>query len=239
MKVKKILCFLSLLFFVSGVLIAQEDLSQETEDTQKADWSMASQWGVGVKAGLNGVGFEVIKGLGDRLNVRLGYSTFSYSYTLEQDFQGLALEATAKATLGAAGLLIDFYPVKNIIHLTAGVVQNNTLIGVSVAPTSGFPYGDIEVPPEELGGVTAEIGPELAIAPYFGLGFGNTLSRSHRVSFNFELGTIYQGSPQITLDGTNMLGPMASDHNANVLMEAVEQYKWFPVLTLQLSFRII
>jgi hypothetical protein len=239
MKMKITTSLIILLFFFPGIMLSQEVTDPETNETPTADWSFASQWGVGVKAGLNGIGFEIVKGFGDRLNLRLAYSTFSYPYSTEQTIEGIDLLAEAKATLGAIGAIIDFYPVKNFIHLSAGVIQNNTLVSVSINPLSGFPYGDLTVPPEDLGGVSADLGPELSVAPYLALGFGNTLSRKHRVSFNFELGAIYQGAPQLYLDGSGMLAPMASDHNAQVIMDAIAPYKWFPVLNFQLTFKIL
>ncbi len=224
-------------FFFSLPSMAQEEQAIEPEN--KADWSIASQWGVGAKAGLNGLGFEIVKGFGDRLNLRVGYSGLTIPYSLEQTFEGFDLLAKANVKLGGASLLIDFYPVKNIIHLTAGVLQNNTLKTVGVSPQSGFPYGDLTIPAEDVGRIDANISLGMPYSPYFGLGFGNTLSREKVVSFNFELGALYHGGPAIDLSGDGIIGPMASEHNETVLSDAVAQYTWFPSLSLQLTFKII
>ncbi len=231
--------FLLIAFLLVGSLFAQENTIPESDETPVADWSFASQWGVGIKAGLAGVGFEVIKGFGDRLNVRLGYSNLSIPYSIEQSFEGFDLLAEANVKLGGGSLLVDYYAVKNVIHLTVGIVQNNTLISVGVSPKSGFPYGDLTIPPEAVGRIDAALSLGMPYSPYFGLGFGNTLSRAHRVSFNFELGALYHGAPQLDLSGEGIIGPMASEHNQTVIADAIAQYAWFPALSLQLSFRII
>jgi len=109
---------------------------------------------------------------------------------------------------------------------------------VEITSLSSYPYGDITVPPSEVGSLSATLTPGLKFSPYLALGVGNTLSRAHRVSFNFEMGAMYHGAPQLGLEGQGIIGPIASEHNQQVLMTAIEQYKWFPMASIQLSFRI-
>ncbi|MCK5821359.1 MAG: hypothetical protein KAH17_05720 [Bacteroidales bacterium] len=217
---------------------AQEGDSEPPND-YKSDYSMTTQWGVGIKAGIGGIGIEAIKGLGDRLNVRLGYSTLSIPYSIEQTFEGFDLLAEAEVKLGGASLLVDYYLVKNFVHLTAGIMQNRTAFGVTVTPLSGMPYGDLTIPPEDIGMISGQLSSGNLISPYLALGFGNTLSRKHMVSFNFEIGTLYHGNPSLDLNGEGIIGPLASEENETVIMEAIAQYKWMPMLTLQLSFKIL
>ncbi len=229
---------LSGLLLLSVCSSAQEEDVKATKD-YKSDYSMATQWGVGIKTGLGGIGIEAIKGLGDRLNVRLGYSALTIPYSIEQTLEGFDLSAEAKVKLGGASLLVDYYPIKNYLHLTAGIMQNRTAIGVTVTPLSGMPYGDLTIPPEDIGMIGAQLSSGNLISPYLALGFGNTLSRKHVVSFNFELGALYHGSPSLDLNGEGIIGPLASEENETVIMEAIAQYKWMPMFTLQLSFKIL
>ncbi|MFA5816976.1 MAG: hypothetical protein WC865_15320 [Bacteroidales bacterium] len=195
-------------------------------------------WGIGIKATTNGVGFEAVKGFGTRLNVRLGYSFLNIPISRDVPMEGYSAKVEANLKFGGANLFLDFYPVKKVIHLTAGVLQNAMRHTVTLTPTSDYPYGDIMVPAADLGIVEAIITPEIKFAPYFALGFGNTLSREHRVSFNFELGTFYQGAPQLSLTGTKKLNLMGSDNNEQLIMAAVAQYKWYPLISLQLTYSI-
>ncbi|MEA1877061.1 MAG: hypothetical protein U9N86_09350 [Bacteroidota bacterium] len=223
-----------LLFSVCG-------FAQEVEPAKdyKSDYSMSTQWGVGLKVGLGGVGIEAIKGLGDRLNVRLAYSTLTIPYSIEQAVEDIDLLAEAEVKLGGASLMVDYYPVKNFVHLTAGIMHNKTALGVTVTPLSGMPYGDLTIPPEDIGMISGQLSSGNLFSPYLALGFGNTLSRKHMVSFNFELGALYHGNPSLDLNGEGIIGPLASEENETVIMEAIAQYKWMPMLTLQLTFKIL
>lgn len=234
----------SLLWILIAALLAAAGIkgySQESDPTpkEKKQYPVAGLWGVGIKATTDGFGVEVVKGFGARLNVRLGYSFMKIPFSYPLEMEGFSATAEANLTFGGANLFLDFYPVKNVIHLTAGVIQNNMKHTVSLTPTSEYPYGDIMIPASELGMVEAIITPELKFSPYLALGFGNTLSREHRVSFDFELGALYHGAPQLDLVGTNMLSPMASENNEQVIMDAIAQYSWYPMMSIQLTFRII
>lgn len=203
------------------------------------DYSLGTQWGLGLKLGIHGIGVEVVKGFGDRINARLGYSYMSFPLNVEQSVEGYTIGAEAKLKLGGASFLIDYYPVKNYVHLTAGIFQNITAAEVSIIPLSGYPFGDLTIPSELLGTISASLSTEMPVYPYIAIGFGNTLSRLHRVSFNFEIGGLYQGAPIIDLEGSGMLTELASDHNAEVLSAAFEPYKWLPLISLQLTFKIL
>jgi len=236
---KKSLSFLLITVLLAGIGMKGFNQEADTTVTTKKQYPVAGLWGIGVKATTDGFGIEVVKGFGARLNVRLGYSFMKIPFSYPLEMEGFSATAEANLKFGGANLFLDFYPVKNSLHLTAGVVQNGMQHTISLIPTSDYPYGDITVPASELGMVEAIITPKLKFSPYVGLGFGNTLSREHRVSLNFELGALYHGAPQLDLVGTNMLSPMASENNEQVIMDAIAQYKWYPMMSLQMTFRII
>ena len=204
----------------------------------KPKTEISQLWGVGIKAGLNGVGLEIVKGFGDRVNVRLGYSGLTIPYSTTQNFEDYNLEIDAKVFLRGANLLADYYFKKNIFHITGGLILNKTLIDVNVKSLSNFLYGDISVPVEDVGTLTCQLGPGNQLSPYVGIGVGNTLSRKHRLSFSFELGTFYQGSPLIKLSGDGVIGPIAGEKNTTLINQAIAQYTWFPMLNFQLTYRI-
>jgi len=229
------------LFLASVMLIPSlnsngQDSITKPAESQYPAWGL---WGIGLKGSTDGLGVEVVKGFGTRLNIRLGYSYLKVPFTYPVTMELFSVDAQASLRFGGANLFLDFYPVKNVIHLTAGVMQNSMKHQVSIIPTSEYPYGDIMIPADELGSVEAILTPGLPFSPYLALGFGNTLSRQHRVSFNFEMGALYYGAPQLDLVGTKMLAPLASETNEQVIMQAIAQYKWYPMVTMQLTFRII
>lgn len=231
---------LPLFILISLLILPLNGILCQDAGSEPANKSgMKDLWGIGLKATTDGAGLEVVKGFGKRLNVRLGYSFLSIP--ISKDFNMEDISATAKARLkfGGANLFLDYYPVRNVIHLTAGVMQNAMRHSLVVTPTSDFPYGDIMIPASELGTFEGEVTPQLKVSPYLALGFGNTLSREHRISFNFEIGALYHGAPQLSLSGTKMLSPMASENNQQVIMKAIAQYKWYPMISFQLTYRII
>jgi hypothetical protein len=206
------------------------------KDSPEFDWN--TRWGIGLKTGLNGIGLDVVKGISNRLNARIGYSWLTIPYSTIQNLEGYNLQADAKVTLGGANLLIDYYPIK-VVHLTGGLILNRTLVGVNVKSLSSFLYGDITIPAEDVGTIEASLGPGNSLSPYVAIGFGNTLSANRRLSFNFELGTFYQGSPEIQLNGDGVIGPMASENNANIINKAIAQFAWFPMINFLLTYRVL
>ena len=216
----------------------QDEAAQKAPEEVKVYGPM-DLWGLGLKAGLNGVGLEIVKGFGDRLNLRLGYTTLTIPYSLEPGIQGYNLNAVANIKLGGASFLADYYLVKNGIHLTAGILQNSTRISFALSSLSDMPFGDLMIPAADVGTLDAELTLGMPVSPYLALGFGNTLSRKHRLSFNFELGALYHGGARLTLDGQGVVGPLASDYNATTITNAIRQYSWLPALNFQLTYRII
>lgn len=204
----------------------------------KTKIGMDSLWGIGAKVGLNGVGLELVKAFTNRLNVRLGYSGLTFPFLTSQDMDGYKLQVDVKVILRNANLLVDYYPVRSIFHLTGGTIINNTRITFNVKSLSNLPYGDIIIPAEDMGTISGQISPGNALSPYLAIGVGNILSRKHRLSFNFELGILYQGSPRIELSGKGLIGPIASEDNEIVINHAIARYSWFPMLNFQLNYRI-
>jgi len=236
-KKTSIMLLLALLIAVPRTMAQEETESSPAEE--EVIYGALDLWGLGVKATTDGIGFELIKGFGTRFNIRLGYSTLNIPISYDLTMEGFSLNATADLRFRGSNLFLEFYPVKNIIHLTGGLIYNNMSHSVQITPLSEFPYGDIMVPPADIGNISATLTPGLRWSPYLGIGLGNTLSRKHRVSFNLDLGAMYHGSPHLGLEGSGIIGPIASEHNATVIMDAIAPYKWFPILALQLSFRII
>ena len=102
-----------------------------------------------------------------------------------------------------------------------------------------MPFGDLMIPTADVGTLDAELTLGMPVSPYLGLGFGNTLSRKHRLSFNFELGALYHGGAKLALDGVGVVGPLGSEYNETTITDAIKQYSWLPALNFQLTYRIL
>lgn len=214
---------------------------QKTERKPLIKWPAVEwnkDWGIGIKAGLNGIGFDAVKKITDKVNVRLGYSFLRIPYKTVQSLEGYNLDVNAHVTLGGANLLADYYPWKRIFHFTGGLVFNQTLVTVDVKSLNSFPYGDIEIPAGDVGSLTGRLAPGIRISPYIAAGAGYTFPKLHKWSWNIELGTFFQGRPKIALSGTGVIGPMASENNTLVINNAIAQYGWFPMLNFLVVYRI-
>jgi len=82
-----------------------------------------------------------------------------------------------------------------------------------------------------------------AVAPYFGIGCGNAVSKSGRLRFAFDLGVMFQGSPEVDLTATASDPGLQSELNAELEKEVkeieddVKDIKLYPVISLGLSYR--
>jgi len=239
MKRYRIISLLIFLVAITSTPVFSQNGAYHKDPANKIRIQSDSLWGVGLKAGVSGLGIEVIKGLSDKINVRLGYSRLMIPYTTRQQLEGYNLQVDAEVTLGGASLLTDYYLLKNILHFTGGLILNQTLVGIKIQSLSNLQYGDVSIPAEEVGTISGKLGPGHLVSPYLAIGVGNTLPRNHRFSFNFELGMFYQGPPEIELSGEGVIGPMASENNSHVINQAIAQYSWFPLLNFQLTYRIL
>ena len=212
---------------------AQSSRNQHATDNNL----FSSGWGFGIKASTNGIGFEVIKGFGDKVNLRIGTSSLSIPYDQVITVQGFDLLASANLNFGGINGFLD-YQINRNVHITGGLIKNNMDHTVRITSAGDLPMGTIEVPAEEVGYVLADIRPQNSISPYVGIGFGRSLAVNSNFSFIFEIGGIYHGEPQLVLTGDGIIGPIASEENTKIIMEALAPYKWFPLVTLQLGFRL-
>lgn len=99
-----------------------------------------------------------------------------------------------------------------------------------------YHYGEIEVPVEDVGTVDTKISWKNAVAPYFGIGL-QQLELNERSFLGFTAGTYYMVSaPKVTMIGTNLLE--GNSVNQETLARNVSSYRWWPVLQVNLNFRL-
>lgn len=229
-RIASLLVFL-LVFSATSYLFSQEEsFSRENTEDFSPGWALA------IKASSMGFGAEVVKSFNEKINLRLGGSYFKqkYSYTFAEGFDTKALNYT---TVGSVTLIADWHFI-DWMHLSGGVLYNFTELEIESKISEAHKIGDIYVTPETIGSIYYRLNPN-EICPYLGLGFGRTISKNKIVSFNFDLGAVYQGSPKVTLRATGMVSPTANEEQREILEDNVKEYKFFPFISFQLSFRIL
>jgi len=229
--------FAFLLFLsTSNNVFSQEENesgSYQTE-TEKVD-DFTPGWAIGIKASSLGFGGEIVKSFNKSLNLRLGGSYYKQKYNLKfgEGFDDGSLNYT---TIGSISLILDWHFARNV-HLSGGILYNMSVLEIESVPTEPQTVGEIEVSPETIGSLYYKLTPN-EICPYLGIGFGRSIARSKVVSFNFDLGAVYQGSPKVTLEATGMVAPTANEEQRQLLEDNVQDFKFFPFVNFQLSFRI-
>lgn len=225
-------------FIILILLLAINPLQAKSKKDKATGNLLTSQWGIGLNASTFGVGGEIIKGLGPKFDVRAGYSTMNLKVNYNLDLQGTALQVTGHINPGGPHLLVNYNPSPGF-HLTLGAALNQTVVLVSAQSLSNVPVEDVFVIPGDFGFIEMLLFPRVKVSPYAGIGFGRTLSRDKRLGFSFDLGAYYQASPSASLMGSGMLSPSVNEHNVYVLNSLLQPYRWWPLLSLQLSYRIL
>ena len=199
---------------------------------------------VGVRAGTFGVGADFDIGLTDTVNLRLGYNTLSYDQTVEDT--DVTYDGTLK--IGAASAIIDWHALGGGFRVSAGAVQKGPKIDVTGVPSGNNTYeinGRVYTA-AQIGSLkgTVEIGD--SVAPYLGIGWGNTVDQDGRFTFLLDLGVIKTGTASASLDvlcgatvPTATCTQIRNDVNAEKaeLEDALDDYQWYPVVSLGFAVR--
>lgn len=199
--------------------------------------SASAQFGFAARASTMGFGADVSYAVQPKLNVRLGGSYFTYttSDVITQD--DISVQYDADATLGSAQAIADFFPFRNLFRLSGGVMLNlNEANGrvFAVEPytlNQGQP-NEKTFSPERVGSLSAVMGYQSKLSPYFGLGLGNPTKGG--IGFELEIGALYAGRPKIEMTGTGLIGPTADQ--APRLQEGTQSFRLYPMVSLGLSF---
>jgi hypothetical protein len=215
--------------------------------------SSLPKFGMALSASTLGIGIQAATAVSRTENVRVAGNYFSYSDTVSKD--GIAYNGTLKLKSGE--VLFDQY-IGKVFHVSPGLMfydgnqgtANATVpAGQSFSLGSATYYADSVNPAAGTGQISAR-----KVAPEFLIGFGNLLPRGKtRVTVNFELGVVYQGSPRATLNlsGDACAGPGSGCQNigstpaiqANVLSEqnkinnSLSVFKYYPVVRLSFGYR--
>lgn len=211
-----------------------------------ASASAEAEVALGGKVGTLGAGAELTAGLSPSWNVRLGANGFSASETRSVN----DIEYDADADLRTATGWLDWHPGGRAFRVTGGLVYNgNEVNGRSKVPDSGvYLIGGVPVPAGLVGTLEAEAEFD-PVAPYFGIGFGNAVADSRRVTFFADLGLFYQGQADVTLRpnipaGSPLDNPTARqalqillDREAQDIEDQAVDYDLYPVVAVGLAVR--
>ena len=175
-----------------------------------------------------GAGLEVAKGFSPNFGVRAGFNYFSYGYDATESDVSYDLDLELKNF----AILADWHPFEGAFRLSGGILLNgNGLTGLA-KPTAPVAIGNANY---DLTSVNLDISYN-SVAPYFGLGWDTTFGDDDNWGFAFDLGLIYSGSPDATLNvsGPDEANPLLADdlnRERQELQSDLDTLKWWPVVS--------
>lgn len=259
-KIPTTLALVSSLFFITNAN------AQENERT--AHYSSVPLSHINVSAGFStlGTSIEVATPLASHLKVRAGVNFFnktSHDSTIDlNDPSGTLKAAFGEEVSYAANLniktfhtniLVDYYPFeKGIFHITGGLYIGETKIsargrvvdrsGNDAQLQPGYDWPELDFDGRVIsineGRINAELTLGNKVKPYLGIGLGRVISKK-RFGVRFEAGVMYAGDYKITQNG-NSLPVSSSDINNFTDVDKYKDYlKYYPMVKLQLTYRIL
>lgn len=230
---KQLTCFLTFLLIVFVALPVQQI-------------SSAQDIGLGLRVGTTGGGGELAVSLLPKLTLRGHFTTVSYTLKEDEIGDDPKMNASGKAKGGAMMGFLDFHPFGNSFRLTVGAGQNQFDVTATVVPSENVCFGDKnpqgvcdgkEMTPDRLGTLAANVTYPASLQPYAGIGFGNLAYGQSTITFLFDAGVIYAGSPEITLSNDGLFSPTTTEENVQTLNDGIESFKWYPVVSLGIGIR--
>lgn len=198
-----------------------------------------------VRAGTPGVGLELDVGLGERFAARLGYSYLDFDHSLRDT----DVRYDGKLKISNASLLFDWYVSGGNFHLTAGVTNGGVKLEAVGRPSGGtYELNGTRYTAAQVGSIGGRLEFGNSVAPYLGVGWGNALGKARRLSFLFDLGVVYGGTPSVRLnvncgsaspEGTPLCTRLKQDVEAERrdLQDDTDLARWYPVASVGLAYR--
>jgi len=159
-------------------------------------------------------------GIAPTLGGRIGLSGMNFNTNVETS----DVNYDAKVKLANLNLLLDWSPL-GPFRLTAGFIANNNKVDLT-GQGSGSLSGTT---------LTGTVKPDKDFAPYLGVGYGNVWTKG--VNFYFDLGVMFQGSPQVSLSCQPAGSPQCAQVGAEQqrVQDELNKYKYYPVLNLGIT----
>lgn len=206
-----------------------------------AAFAQTSSVAASLDAGTLGFGAHVSVPLRPALNLRLGVSGYHYDFSSSTS----DVDYNFRLKLQTIEALLDWYPMDNAFHLSAGLIHNGNKITSVARPsaTGTYTINGNTYSAAQAGVVNGNTEFRTA-APYLGIGWGNPVSDKKGWGFTSDLGVMFQGSPSSTLTSsgctasTQICDQLQNDLAAETtsLDQKTNNFKYYPVLRVGVSY---
>jgi hypothetical protein len=190
-----------------------------------------------LKFGSLGFGSELVQSLRENVSVRFGINYYHGEYDGTKD----DLDYDLTVNLQSWSLLADWFPYKGEFRVSTGFLYNGNNGELLGKPTDTMTIGDTRYPPSAIGTLTYTVDFR-KFAPYLGIGVGNPIRKDRKLTFIFDFGIAFQGSPDVQLSAD---GELASDQafqrdlkkEEEDLEDDIHEIKYYPVISFGLTYR--
>lgn len=224
-----------ILLFVGGLapVLAQENAVAEQSAVK------TSGFYAGAHASTNGLGFNIKYIASKNFTFKTGYETLSLNHAFSFSEDEMDFAADLDYNTGGLFLLADWFYTKSL-YISGGAIINKFQPSLTGYATSDLQYGDITIPAEDVGDFNFYFEPEIKTSPYLAVGFRKFFGKSKRVSYNFETGLYYIGSPEVTIETTGLLKPTSDEAHKHkqYLEQQFSVYKYYPIAKFDIAVRL-
>ena len=196
-------------------------------------------WALGPKIGTTGIGLEFTLGINPYLNLRSGFNYGSFS--LGQEFGNVDYDVDL--TMIGIPLMLDVHPFGGNFRITGGLyIQPGTEADISATPSEPTQIGSHTYYPDTIGTLKGTIEVDGVVAPYLGIGVGNSVSEDQLLTASIELGVIFQSyDASLTADGAGMTAKLDTfredlKKEEKLIQDDADDWKIFPVLTIGIAW---
>jgi hypothetical protein len=222
------------LFLITSLLGSMGVFSQTAPKPDTT--TLEKSYIIGIHGGTSGIGLNFKFNFKNHSTLRLGGSMIPFSYSTVQNL-GANFKIDAKASYNNIHLLYEYQAFKKVKRLkfVAGFGYFfNANTSAKLSPNESISAGITTLTPEEMGDLTIKIDSK-GLAPYLGVGLGKSVP-TKKLNVTLDLGTFYLNKPIATTVGTKLLSN--NQELANTLTENLKDYRWLPVLQLNLNYKI-
>lgn len=190
-----------------------------------------------------GLGLEAQTSIYEKLNFRLGVNNWQYDDTSTEG--GISYDTELQLFTFSA--LVDWHPFNGIFRVSTGLMLNNNEIDLN-GKITGSQTVSIGNKSYVFSAGTDSINGSVEfndIAPYLGIGWGNALGPDKNWGFLFDIGILFQGSPDVSLtaNAPSLGAVVQADINSEIANEIaqlendIDGFDIYPVVSLGVSYK--
>jgi len=196
--------------------------------------SADNNFGLGIKAGTLGLGVEGRWKPLPLVDFRIGTNFYEY----DDDGAQAGIDYDATLELDTVYLTANFHIPLSPFRVTAGAFSNNNEVRMVGFNSANFNIGGVDYSAAEVGTLSS-VTSFASTSPYLGIGLDFELFG--KAGLNFDLGVLWQGDPEVTLEATGLAVGLSDFQTALEaerlqLEDEMSDLKAWPVISLSFIY---